>query len=163
MTWKPTTRGNGEKATLSEAVGQALGSASMCWENVIAAGMFNSSYALEVHEGLMAFLSDHLDEVRAQAVVAPRVDAVSRSGLDHTGHGHEATDRAIAVCEGATAFLGGWADHQAKVASEAVRLVALALHIRQYGERAPGGDETWAQFDRDADALLRHRSGRITG
>lgn len=162
MTWKPTTTDDAP-VTLAEAVGQALGTASMCWEHVGAAGMFDSTTAVDVHAGLMAFLSDHIDGVRAQVAAAPRVDAVSRSGLDHTGHGHEATDRAIAVCEGATAFLGGWADHQAKVASEAVRLVALAVHIRQYGQRAPGGDETWAQFDRDADALLRHRSGRITG
>ena len=38
---------------------------------------------------------------------------------------------------------------------EAVKLVEYALHLRQYGERAPGGDETWAQFDRDAERFLR--------
>ena len=41
---------------------------------------------------------------------------------------------------------------------EAVRLLEYALHLRQHGERAPGGNETWAQFDRDAEAFLRGRS-----
>lgn len=39
--------------------------------------------------------------------------------------------------------------------SEAVRLLKYAFHLRQHGERAPGGNETWAQFDRDAEAYLR--------
>ncbi len=39
--------------------------------------------------------------------------------------------------------------------STAILLVEYALHLRQHGERAPGGNETWAQFDRDAEAFLR--------
>lgn len=39
--------------------------------------------------------------------------------------------------------------------AEAVRLLEYALHLRQHGERAPGGNETWAQFDRECEALLR--------
>jgi len=35
------------------------------------------------------------------------------------------------------------------------RLIRYALHLRINGERAPGGDETWAQWDRDADDYLR--------
>jgi len=38
---------------------------------------------------------------------------------------------------------------------EALRLLRLALHLRMHGERAPGGDETWAQFDRECEAFLR--------
>lgn len=38
---------------------------------------------------------------------------------------------------------------------EAVRLLKYALHLRMHGERAPGGNETWQQFDRDAEAYLR--------
>lgn len=38
---------------------------------------------------------------------------------------------------------------------EAVRLLKYALHLRMHGECAPGGDETWAQFDREAEAYLR--------
>lgn len=37
----------------------------------------------------------------------------------------------------------------------AIELLAYALHLRQNGERAPGGDETWAEFDRRAEELLR--------
>lgn len=39
-----------------EAVGQALGAASMCWEHVEKAGVFNSVQAILVHEALMEFL-----------------------------------------------------------------------------------------------------------
>lgn len=42
---------------------------------------------------------------------------------------------------------------------EAVRLLAYALHLRMHGERAPGGNETWSQFDRDAEAYLRRVGG----
>lgn len=42
---------------------------------------------------------------------------------------------------------------------EAERLLNYALHLRQYGERAPGGDETWAEFDRRTEAFLRKLSG----
>ena len=37
----------------------------------------------------------------------------------------------------------------------AVRLLEYALHLRQHGERAPSGTETWAEFDRRAEAFLR--------
>lgn len=47
--------------------------------------------------------------------------------------------------------------HQAQV--EAVRLIQYALHLRMHGENAPGGTETWAQFDRDAEAFLRAIEG----
>lgn len=43
--------------------------------------------------------------------------------------------------------------------AEADRLLEYALHLRMYGERAPGGNETWRQFDRDAEAYLRARAG----
>lgn len=38
---------------------------------------------------------------------------------------------------------------------EALRLVEYALHLRMYGENAPGGDETWAKWDRMAEDFLR--------
>lgn len=57
----------------------------------------------------------------------------------------EAALRAIAADE---------REHQAALA-EARRLLEQAMHLRQHGERAPGGDETWEQWDRDAEAYLR--------
>jgi hypothetical protein len=39
---------------------------------------------------------------------------------------------------------------------EAVDLVKYALHLRMHGERAPGGDETWGEFDRRAEEFLRN-------
>jgi hypothetical protein len=39
--------------------------------------------------------------------------------------------------------------------NEAIKLVEYALHLRQHGERAPGGNETWREFDQRAEACLR--------
>lgn len=38
---------------------------------------------------------------------------------------------------------------------EAVRLLEEALHLRQNGERAPGGTETWRDWDRKVERFLR--------
>ena len=37
----------------------------------------------------------------------------------------------------------------------ALRLLEEALHLHQNGERAPGGNETWALWEREAEAFLR--------
>lgn len=42
---------------------------------------------------------------------------------------------------------------------EALQLIEYALHLRQYGERAPGGNETWREFDTRAEEFLRRLSG----
>ena len=65
--WNPTPDPETGRATLAEAVGQALGTASMCWENPAGAGVFDSTACGEVHDGLMAYLSDWADEHRRQA------------------------------------------------------------------------------------------------
>jgi hypothetical protein len=39
--------------------------------------------------------------------------------------------------------------------ADATRLLEYALNLRQHGERAPGGAETWAWFDRAAEHHLR--------
>jgi hypothetical protein len=39
--------------------------------------------------------------------------------------------------------------------STARQLLEEALHLRMHGERAPGGNETWAEWDRKAEAYLR--------
>ena len=44
---------------------------------------------------------------------------------------------------------------------EAIRLLEYALVIRQYGERPPGGDENWQQFDRDTERFLRRVNGFV--
>jgi len=38
---------------------------------------------------------------------------------------------------------------------KARKLLEYALHLRMYGERAPGGDETWRQFDQMTEHFLR--------
>lgn len=52
--------------------------------------------------------------------------------------------------------------------SEANRLIADALLLRQYGERPPGAPvrsdtETWPDWDRRAEAYLRSTFGRPSG
>jgi hypothetical protein len=37
----------------------------------------------------------------------------------------------------------------------AVKLLEYAMHLRKHGENAPGGTETWAQFERDCETYLR--------
>jgi hypothetical protein len=38
---------------------------------------------------------------------------------------------------------------------EATGLLEYALHLRMHGENAPGGSETWQEFDRRAEEFLR--------
>jgi hypothetical protein len=111
--WKPIGS-DGASATLFEAVGQALGSASMAWEHVDRAGVFDEAWCGKVYDGLMAFLADWGAEQRREA--------------------NEAT--------------------VAKASTEARYLIAYAFHLR-HGKRAPGGDESWAEFDRRAENFLR--------
>lgn len=47
--------------------------------------------------------------------------------------------------------------HTPDVRSLPVELLEYAFNLRQYGERAPGGNETWAEFDRRCEAFLRAR------
>jgi hypothetical protein len=66
--WEPTRRADDEAPlSLGEAVGQSLGAASACWENLAGAGVFESTRCGEIHEWLMAYLSDWADEIRKQA------------------------------------------------------------------------------------------------
>lgn len=51
------------------------------------------------------------------------------------------------------------ADHED--AKEATRLLNLALHLRMHGENAPGGTETWRQFDRECEHFLRWGVGGL--
>jgi hypothetical protein len=43
----------------------------------------------------------------------------------------------------------------AEQASNAVRLLEEAMHLRMNGEYAPGGRENWRDWDRKADTFLR--------
>jgi hypothetical protein len=39
--------------------------------------------------------------------------------------------------------------------AEAKQVIEYGLHLRMYGEKAPGGNETWEQWDNMAEAWLR--------
>ena len=46
----------------------------------------------------------------------------------------------------------------------AIGLLEEALHLRQNGERAPGGSETWRDWDRRAERFLREDArNRVLG
>ena len=62
----------GEELTLEEILFQALGAASMCWENVEAAGIFDSSRAKEVGMALLAEVNRalrHAHDMGSRAVL----------------------------------------------------------------------------------------------
>ena len=44
--------------TLYDAIGQALGAASMCWENPAGAGVFDSSRAAEIYTALYKIINE---------------------------------------------------------------------------------------------------------
>jgi hypothetical protein len=43
----------------------------------------------------------------------------------------------------------------------AIRLLEEALHLCRNGERAPGGNETWADWTRRSERFLRERLTRL--
>lgn len=45
----------------------------------------------------------------------------------------------------------------------AIRLLEEALHLRMNGERAPGGNETWRDWDMRAEQFLQERLARLRG
>lgn len=52
---------------LTEVVGQSVGAASMCWVGGTGDREFDSARASAIVEGLMAYLSDYMDNVRKEA------------------------------------------------------------------------------------------------
>jgi hypothetical protein len=98
--WEPTRRADDEgPLSLGEAVGQSLGAASACWENLAGAGVFDSTRCGEVYEWLMAYLSDWGAEIRKQANEATAAKAraaiaheIARGPDDHNARLASGTD-----------------------------------------------------------------------
>lgn len=63
--WKPSANCGRtvDDLSLDEWVGQALGSASMCWESVGRAGVFDSTRCGEIANALLAHLNEVIDGV----------------------------------------------------------------------------------------------------
>lgn len=78
--------------------------------------------------------------------------------MTRPSHG-QAIVEALGVLESAFAGLRTTVTNLAISREAAVQLLELALHLRKHGERAPGGNETWADFDRKAEDYLR--TGRL--
>ena len=53
--WKPTP-----DASLEQAIREAVGTASMCWEHPENAGVFDSTRALWVSNGLIRWIQDNM-------------------------------------------------------------------------------------------------------
>jgi predicted house-cleaning noncanonical NTP pyrophosphatase (MazG superfamily) len=66
------------------------------------------------------------------------------------------------VTEAARRFLTGMVETARQMGQETIphMLVAEAFHLRQNGERAPGGSETWRDWERKAERYLRGEIGR---
>jgi hypothetical protein len=76
-TWSPQPDADG-KVSLGEAVGQALGTASVCWVGGTGDLLFDSTAATLVYDGLMAFLGDWADEIRREANEATAAKLVAK-------------------------------------------------------------------------------------
>jgi hypothetical protein len=68
--------------------------------------------------------------------------------LEDCGHGDCA----------ASGMPGGAAGPESGRLAEAVRLLGEVLHLQMHGERAPGGNETWADLDLRLETFLRSLS-----
>jgi hypothetical protein len=60
-----------------------------------------------------------------------------------------------ATIDAVMAVVGPEVERLRKDRDVARNLLEAALHLRMYGERAPGGNENWADWDRDAERFLR--------
>jgi hypothetical protein len=56
--WTPNFS-EGEQPNIESAVYQALGAASMCWEDMSQTGVFQSDEATRIAEGLLRFIAEH--------------------------------------------------------------------------------------------------------
>lgn len=82
--WEPARPSDGGTLSLGEAVGQSLGAASACWENLARAGVFDSTRCGEIYEWLMAYLADWGDDIRKQANEATAAKLRARLSADTT-------------------------------------------------------------------------------
>lgn len=98
-----------------------------------------------------------------QRSVVAKICRTRLGGRAHDGYNsynpHELEDAAEAAVTAVVA--AGWrpptaeSDGRAVPQDAAVKLLEYALHLRMYGECAPGGDETWLEWDARAEAFLR--------
>lgn len=96
---------------------------------------------------------------RAAAMVDPHISLCDAPTISEciSCTGRVGTIRRV-LAAGTPELEGPWKTAHAidsDVISEATRLLEYALHLRMHGENAPGGTETWAQFDRDCEHFLR--------
>lgn len=116
--WRPTAGGGRvEDLPLNEWVGQALGSASMCWANPGGAGEFDSVRCAQILDAVMAHLNAVIDQVIAGTTraVAPvegrRVTPAMREIIDRAaGREHSADGPVVQAFGGVFGVGRGGAD-----------------------------------------------------
>ena len=57
------TKNSNDELTIDEAVFQAIGAASVCWENMEGAGIFDSDRAKDIGDKLLAFIELKATEI----------------------------------------------------------------------------------------------------
>lgn len=77
--------------TVEQAVFQAVGSASMCWESVSRAGVFDSSRAKQIADGLVVWLKRHgvADEVEKSTLKTRQAPLFTDVPLPFGGGTHD--------------------------------------------------------------------------
>lgn len=84
-TWQPVAPTDKpiEDLSLDEWVGQALGVASSCWDNLTSAGVLDSTRCKAIYDALMAHINEVIDGVIAgttEAVTCPHCGPCEHSG-----------------------------------------------------------------------------------
>lgn len=105
----------------------------------------------------MALAGEGLDTMRAtkKADALRLANGILRTARADVERERDDAKRRLAVMEDAYTAAQKQSAARYEELTEANRLLNLAMHLRQHGENAPGGTETWAQFDREAETYLR--------
>lgn len=66
---------NWDPPTVQEAVGQAIGRASVCWDNMRGAGVFQDQDARRVSEELVAWIETHYEPKKEPSRLVVNVES----------------------------------------------------------------------------------------
>jgi hypothetical protein len=98
----------------------------------------------------------HYQSMRAWCVINHKAGQISRSENGRILRVRIRDDERSADRDRIVAVLRDRTRGQLGIALiEAIQILEYGLHLRQYGERAPGGGETWQEFDRRCEKFLR--------
>lgn len=135
----------GEPLTLAEAVGQAVGAASVCWEDMTGTGVFDEARAREIAAALETFVQGLVIRAgqREQRTGMIRYEVAVDTGRGHVSFHVLATDFTTAGADGSrvTTF---WQETRELTADTGAQ-----VEVRVPAFQAPAGRIIWI---RDVDA-----------